>query len=144
MEPKFDYNSVPYNFPHCFNKQCSLADKCLRHQVALRMPSERGVVTIVNPSCTASVDASCPYFKADSTQTYALGMTHLLDHVPHNDALIIKQQLLKYFGRPLFYRFWRKERLFTPEQQEYIRELFQKRGICETPVFDEYVEQYEW
>ena len=71
-------------------------------------------------------------------------MTNLLAYIPHNDAIAIKQEMLTYFGRTHFYRLWRKERLFTPEQQEYIRQLFLERGLQEAPVFDEYVEQYEW
>ena len=39
---------------------------------------------------------------------------------------------------------YRKERLLKPKEQEYIRQLFLKRGIKEEPVYDEYVEQYEW
>ena len=61
-----------------------------------------------------------------------------------NDAIAIKRQMLTYFGRTHFYRLWRKERLFSPEQQEYVRQLFLERGLQEAPVFDEYVEQYEW
>ena len=71
-------------------------------------------------------------------------MTHLLAYIPHNDAIAIIRQMLTYFGRTHFYRLWRKERLFSPEQQEYVRQLFLERGLQEAPVFDEYVEQYEW
>jgi hypothetical protein len=34
--------------------------------------------------------------------------------------------------------------LITPEQQDFIRKVFLEEGIEEEPVFDEYVEQYDW
>ena len=41
MKPEFNYESVPFDFSHCFCGQCKVADKCLRHQVALRIPESR-------------------------------------------------------------------------------------------------------
>lgn len=144
MKPNFDYDSSPYNFAHCLNTDCLRAEACLRRQMALRIPLKRATVTVVNPAHTTPTGENCPNFKADSTLRFARGMTHLLDHVPHNDALLIKEHLLSYFGRTQYYRLWRKERLFSPDQQEYIRQLFRKRGLSEAPVFDEYVEVYDW
>ena len=46
--------------------------------------------------------------------------------------------------RATYYRCWRKERLIKPGEQERIRQIFLKWGINEEPVYDEYVEQYEW
>ena len=56
----------------------------------------------------------------------------------------IHQQMLEYFGRNSYYRFLRKERLISPSEQKYIRQLFRKRGIEDEPVYDEYLERYEW
>lgn len=144
MKSEYDYQLLPETFAHCLNEQCERADGCLRRQAALRMPAERGIVTIVNPAHITPTGEDCSYFKADCLLRFARGITHLLDQVPHSDAVVIKQQLLSHFGRTHFYRFWRKERLLSPGQQEYIRQLFLKRGISGDPVFDEYVEQYEW
>lgn len=144
MNKDFDYNLLPYRFVHCMNSRCKRADECLRFQAMQHIPAECKTVTIVNPGCMNPADEDCSFFKTDQLQRFALGMTDLLAYIPHNDAIVIKQQMLTYFGRTHFYRLWRKERLFTPEQQEYVRELFLQRGIQEAPVFDEYVEQYEW
>lgn len=144
MNKDFDYNLLPYKFAHCMNRQCKQADRCLRSRAAQHIPIERKTVTFVNPAQTSPANEDCPYFKADQLEQFALGMTNLLAYIPHNDAIAIKQEMLTYFGRTHFYRLWRKERLFTPEQQEYIRQLFLQRGLQEAPVFDEYVEQYEW
>lgn len=144
MNPKFDYNSIPFSFTHCLNAQCKRASQCLRHQTALRIPPECWSISVVNPSSTTSTGKDCLYFKMDSPLQFALGITHLLDQIPHNDAVAIKQQLVRYFGRNLYYRFYRKEHLLSPKQQKYIQQLFLQRGITQVPVFDEYVEQYEW
>lgn len=144
MKPEFNYNSLPSGFANCFNEQCKRADKCLRRQAALHIPAEYKIISIVNPACIASTGEDCLYFKADNPQLFARGITCLLSSIPHSDAIAIKQQMLNHFGRTLFYRFWRKEHLFSPSQQEYVKQLFLQRGISEPPLFDEYIEQYEW
>lgn len=143
MDPKFDYNSFSTEFVHCLNHECKRADECLRRQMALRMPAERETVTVVNLAHITPSGEDCSYFKADQTKTFARGISYLLDQLPHNKAVIIKSQLLNHFGRSLYYRFWRKEYLISPSQQEYIRQTFRKNGVKEAPVFDEYEEAYE-
>lgn len=145
MKANFDYNSVPYNFTHCLNKQCSHSTDCLRHQIALRIPPERDTINIVNPAYAASGnEENCPFFKPDQLLRYASGIMHLLDKIPHSDAVIIKQQMIEHFGRNAYYRFRRKEQLINPSDQKYIRQLFHKNGITAEPVYDEYIERYEW
>lgn len=144
MKADFDYQTVPYNFTHCLHAQCPQADTCLRHQVALRIPYECERITIINPARTLSAGESCPYFAPDKLQRFALGITHLLDSIPHSDAIAIKNQMLERFQRNMYYRFSRKEHLISPTDQKYIRQLFLSRGITSEPVFDEYVEQYGW
>lgn len=143
MKPDFDYQSLSRHFIHCLNGQCKRADECLRHLVALRVPPDRELFTIVSPAYAAIADKDCRYFKADCLKLFARGMTHLLDSIPHKDAVVIKRQMLDYFGRTHFYRLWRKEVLFDESQQEYVRQLFKQRGLSAVPTFDEYVEMYE-
>lgn len=144
MDKDFNYDLLPHGFAHCLNNSCKRAGECLRCRAAQHIPAERKTVTIVNPTQTNQEGEDCSFFKSDQLQQFARGMTNLLAYIPHNDAVAIKQEMLTYFGRTHFYRLWRKERLFTPEQQEYVRQLFLQRGLQEAPVFDEYVEQYEW
>ena len=58
--------------------------------------------------------------------------------------ILLLQQMLEHFGRNAYYRFRRKEQLITPSEQKYIRQLFRKKGITDEPIYDEYVERYEW
>lgn len=144
MKPDFDYSLVPYNFLHCFNGQCLHAADCLRHQVSLRILPEREAITIVNPARTTPASEDCPYFMPDCLQRFALGITHLFDSMPHADAIIIKRQMIAHFKIHTYYRFFRKERFITPTGQKYIQQLFLHRGLTEEPVYDEFVEQYNW
>ena len=144
MKPDFDYSLVPYNFVHCLHAQCPQATACLRHQVSLRIPSECEYIHIVNPGRITPVGENCPHFMPDQLRPFALGITHLLDSIPHSDAIVIKRQMVNHFKTHMYYRFYRKERFINPAGQEYIRQLFLDRGITDAPVYDEYVEQYEW
>ena len=110
MEETVDYNSMPRDFAHCLNAGCERAGECLRHRMALLMPAERGTVTIVNPRAVDPSGRDCAYFKPGQAVTYALGITRLLDDLPHAKSVVIKQQLIRHFGRTLYYRFRRKER----------------------------------
>lgn len=144
MTPDFNYNEVPIPFIHCLNKQCKRSSKCLRYLVTAYVPAQRQHFYVVNPSHIAAAKGTCPLFMADEKQRFALGMTHLLDNVPHRTAVILKREMIAALNRATFYRCQRKERLLSPGEQKLIRQLFLKMGIKEEPVYDEYVEQYEW
>ena len=58
MKSGFDYNTFPYSFIHCLNEQCLRGKDCLRRQMGLHIPAERGSVTVVNPSGIAPTSNS--------------------------------------------------------------------------------------
>lgn len=144
MKPDFDFNCVPNGFIHCFNDKCKYAEKCLRHQVALRIPDTCAVYTVINPAYKFPDDKECHYFKADQLKRFALGMSHIFDNISYHDAVIIRRQMKSYFEHSTYYRCMRRERLVTPAEQAYIQKLFLSYGIKEEPVYDEYLEKYEW
>ncbi|WP_102406461.1 DUF6078 family protein [Parabacteroides bouchesdurhonensis] len=144
MKPNFDYKSVPYNFSYCFNDKCKRSAECLRHEISIHIPSEYGVISTISPMYKTPEGKDCPYFKPDKQERFALGITHLLDEIPHSDAVVIRRQMIDHFQRSTYYRCQRKERLISPDEQEYIRQLFVRHGIKNEPVYDKYVEQYNW
>mgnify|MGYP006967547465 CR=1 FL=1 len=89
------------------------------------------------PQLAEKFGVSCP------PVLFARGMKHLLDRVPLADATVIKRQMIAYFGKTIYYRCCNKERLIKPKEQEYIQGLFRRRGVTETPQFDEYIEYYD-
>lgn len=144
MEKDFNYHEVPYTFMHCIHTSCVRANDCLRYRVMQHATPDRASITIVNPVQIPENGNDCPHFFADQKARYALGITHLLDNIPHKVAVQIRNILYMYFQRNIYYRIRNQERLIKPAEQDYIRQVFLKKGINEEPVFDTYIEQYEW
>lgn len=144
METEFDYSSVPYGFAHCFKKKCKHSARCLHYLAALHATPACKYIHTLNPTYVASIGDDCPHLKIYQKQKFALGITNLYDHMLHSEAVVIKQQLIKYFNRSTYYRLWRKERLITPNEQKDVRQIFLSRGITNEPLYDEYIEQYDW
>lgn len=134
----------PYNFLYCINAQCPQAARCLRYQQISRLTPRSHSLDVLNPMRITTENGECTHFLVDEQKRFALGITHLLDNVPHSEAVIIKNMLITYFNRATYYRCRRRERLITPAEQTYIRDLFVSRGITDEPLFDEYVLQYDW
>ncbi len=74
----------------------------------------------------------------------AWGVKGLLDKIPYEDAVSIKQKLIGHFGKTKYYRFYREERYLTPKEQAYIRQVFCNKGITEAPSFTRYTDEYMW
>lgn len=142
MKNTFDYESVPFDFAHCFNETCLRADQCLRRQMGLLLPLERETVLMVNHHRFLSNGENCTQFRKNESQLFARGISMLFSTLPYSKAIMIRKQLIEHFGKSLFYRFKRKECLVTPEQQQVFLKIFRDNGIVEPPVFDEMVERY--
>lgn len=143
MIEKLDYAIVPNGFAHCFNCDCKNAGSCLRHQIARFIPDTRWSVAVVNPARTVP-DGECEAFLPDIPLKNAVGMDQLLVKLPYDVAKAIKKELLNMYGKNKFYQFKRRERVFTPMDQEYIQKVFLCRGVKEEPVFDSWQTNYYW
>lgn len=143
MENNFNYQEVPGAYLHCLHAECPRSATCLRFLVTLHADPHTLCFSVINPAFIAE-QVECPYFQVDELTRFALGMSHLLDNQVHSKALKLRKVLYSYFGRSMFYRIRNKERLITPEEQAFIREIFRKEGIEEEPVFDQYVYRYQW
>ncbi len=144
MEDNFDYNKVPKTFSHCVNTQCTRSDECIRYRLMSHINADREMLPIVNYKRFAITGEDCTFFFPDRKIRFALGITHLLDNVPHSKIADIKYQLHSYFSKGTYYRISRKQRLINPAEQNFIRQVFLDKGIEEEPVFDKYIEEYEW
>lgn len=143
MNPNFKYKSVPHNFAYCLNEKCKHSTKCLLYLVSKQLTQERTVFSIVNPDCTMPQADSCPFFKADKIYRYALGISRLFEDLPHSKAIAIKQAINANFSKETFYRIQKEKRLITPTEQNIIRQIF-IHDIHTDPLFDKYIEQYDW
>ena len=141
---KLKNKTVPFNYARCYNEQCPKACNCLRRMAALLTTADTSYISIINPMCIPATGIDCPHFQNAEKIHVAWGISHLLDNVPYKDGTNIKQQLIGHFGKTLYYRFYREERFLSPTDQNYIRQLFRRKGITEEPVFDSYTDEYNW
>lgn len=142
MKENFNYQNVPDTFLHCLHAQCPRSSDCLRFLVAAHVDQDKTHFSIVNPGYVA-VREECRFFHPARLNRFALGMTHLFDNLPYAKARKIRTMLYNYFDRSIFYRIRNKKRLISPEEQDFIQQVFRGEGIEEEPVFDEYIEQYD-
>ncbi len=143
MKEDFNYKDIPVNYLHCLSSECPRSSGCLRFQVALHIKHDTPAFSIVNPAYVAT-HQECPFYRPNRLTHFALGMKHLFDNIPYAKALKIRNTLYQHFERSMYYRIRNKARLITPKEQAFIKRVFHKEGIEEEPVFDEYVDQYDW
>ena len=114
MKNKFDYQSVPYGFAHCFHSQCIHKEECLHHLAAINCTSQYPTLSIITPNRIPADTTDCPYFRK------------------------------AHFGKTTYYRFYRQEQGLFPKAQAYIRQVFKQYGIAEEPKFERYSEEYSY
>lgn len=144
MIDTLDYSKVPANFVHCLNSDCKQADCCLRYQVTRHIPVAQHSFRIFNPAYLQEKEGDCPKFMSDTPLKYAYGWTHMFDKLVYEKAVEIKNDLLYYYGKSEFYRLKRKEKSFSPQAQQYVRNVFLRNGVKEEPVYDQYQYEYKW
>lgn len=143
MKERFDYKEVPEYYLHCLHAQCPRSSDCLRYKAAVLAGKEVAYFKTVNP-VWADEQEECRYFHPARLTRYASGITRLYNDLPHTKYLKIKKIVHNYFGHTHYYRIYNKLRFIKPEDQTFIRELFMKEGIETEPLFDEYVEKYDF
>lgn len=144
MEDKFDYQSVPVGYAHCFNGQCSRGEQCMRHLVAKNCTTQHATIPIINPLCIPAETSMCAYFKPIEKIRVAWGVAKLFDELPSKVAKGMKSEILAHFGRNTYYRLYRQERGLTPEDQEYIRQVFRRNKIENKLTFERYSDRYNF
>lgn len=99
MKEESDSLSIPYNFGRCFNNQCSQASKCLRNLAAQHNTTDSAFITIVNPTYFPKDGKQCEYFKNAVKIQVAWGLKKILNKVPYENAVSIRNQLIGYYGK---------------------------------------------
>lgn len=130
----------PYNFIICFNKDCSLADKCLRQLSAQESLDSENVLQIVNH--TKFNETNCTHFLENKKVSVAYGMISSFEEVKAKDIADIRKSLISHFGNNYYYRKRRGELPITPKEQEFITRLFNSYGY--EIKFDEIREETLW
>lgn len=129
---------VPKNFALCIHEQCPVAGRCLRRMVWNAVANEEEIFSIISPSC-AEPGEKCRYFRSAERVAYARGFCGMQARMLPGQYAAFSQRLISYFSRNCYYERRRGERLCTPKDIGYIREVLAELGLAHLE-FDAYEE----
>lgn len=129
------YKDAPHDWAICFQNECPLSDRCLRHAVAKLAPPTLTHHVAVLP--TARQGDQCSLFATAEPVRMARGMKGILKGLTSRQATDLRHGLYAIFGScPHFYRYRAGRYPITPEQQARVAALFRKHGIEGEPHYD--------
>lgn len=143
MNANFNYQDVPKSYIHCRNEQCPRTADCLRYQVGLRVTKETPFYVVINdPHVTGQEE--CSYFHAYQTIRMGLGIKYLYDDMTRKQEDKVRRRILRHLGRNHYYRIYREEQLIKPSLEAFIKQVFEEEEIGREPVFDRYIDCYDF
>ena len=139
----FNWKDVPEGWALCFNSECPLHEHCLRWQAAQLAPPELTVTRCVTPR--ALTGDRCVHFASMEPQTVAYGFSTIYQRVLKSDFTPLRKTMTQHLqGKRYYYEYMRGERALSPEQQQWIRQLFVRYGYGDSVVFDRYQEAFDF
>lgn len=135
---EFDYNKVPQGYVHCINRDCPLANECLRFLAAENAPEDVLQYAVLNPKAIKTAGSDCPFHRDSTPKRFGRGMNNMLQQVPSGRLKVLRAQLIALFGRTLFYEMKKGDKLVSPENQAKICEAFQSMAPGVNVEFDSY------
>lgn len=97
------------------------------------------VVCVVNPASQLLRKLNPVPFIPDRMKRYASGITHLLDKIPHAEALVIKREIYFFLGRNMYYRIkTRNALLLLPSRNTFVRFsliMESRKNLCMTRMW---------
>ena len=135
---------APHYLP-CFINDCPHHESCL-HWLTGQYGEETDDATIicVNPHNREVKTGNCCYYRENKVVTYAVGMMHLLDNIPHAQARVIKSRLIDLFSRTRFYQYRNGTRPIPPEDMQLIADICKEEGWTGEIRYDGFEEDYLW
>lgn len=136
-----NFNEIPLSWRFCFCDGCPKHQDCLRYQSGLHVKVTQGFA-IFPP---AYQQGDCPHFKRIRVIRAAYGFRSLFSEIKEKDGSELRRKIKYYLGgHGTYYRYNSGEKLLTPEQQQWILNLFAKRGYTEGLSFDHYREMLDF
>ena len=133
----FDFSEVPPSWHFCFCGECPQHEDCLHFIAGLHLPDDLTWGDAIFP--TAYKNGSCRHYKQLRVVRAAYGFAPLFKEVKQKDYTLLRELMKQYLGgHGTYYRYNRGERLLTPEQQEWILQLFARYGYRENLTFEHY------
>ena len=143
-EVKFDFRNVPASWPLCFLTGCPKQDECLRQLAARYLPENRDFGPVIYPNMKIGAEG-CRFFVTGQPKRMAWGFQTIFAEVKSKDEKGLRLAMKHYLnGHANYYRYHHGERLLSPEQQEWIINLFRRYGYTEGLTFDNYIYVYDF
>ena len=136
--------SYPPSYILCFVEGCKLKDNCIHYLAAQHVRDDDNIGYTIYPSILKNPDG-CRWHKEYRVIKAAWGFDAIFHNVLQRHAATLRQEMKDYLGgNGTYSRYKRGERKLTPEQQEWIIQLFQKYGYVNGLHFDHYEETIDW
>lgn len=137
------YQSYPSSYILCFNETCKLANECV-HRIATQHIRDDNVAGFaVFP--TMAKRKSCQYYKKFREIRAAWGFKTIFRDARQRDAPVLRAKIKAFLGgNGTYYLYHHGELKLTPEQQQWIINLFKKYGDSSELQFDNYIDIIDW
>ena len=119
-----------------------MAATCLRRMVWNAIPESEEHLTILNPSCVVP-GTECRYYRSAQKSVYARGFCGMQAQMLPAQYAKFCDKLTHYFSRNSYYERRRGDRLCSPTEMAYIREVLTEIGLP-TLEFDAYEERHNF
>lgn len=133
---------VPKTFALCIHEQCPLAERCLRRMAWSAVVDGEEQFSIISPSY-AVPDEECRYFRSADRAVYARGFRGMQARMLPAQYVAFSQRLIGHFSRNCYYERRRGDRLCSPKDIAYIREVLVELNLGHLE-FDAYEEHYNF
>lgn len=135
-------NGVPKTFSLCIHEQCPMAERCLRRMAWNVVVESEEQFSIISPS-RAVPDEECRYFRSAERVVYARGFRGMQARMLPAQYVAFSQRLIGHFSRNCYYERRRGERLCSPKDIAYIRQVLAGLSLGHLE-FDAYEERYNF
>ena len=140
----FDFRNVPHNWALCFLSECPKKEECLRQLAARHAPEDRNFGPAIYPNIPRG-ENGCRFFTNGEPKRMAWGFNTLFAEVKSKHEQGLRIAMKNYLnGHSNYYRYHNGKRLLSPEQQQWIIDLFRRYGYTEGLTFDNYTYIYDF
>jgi len=109
----------------------------LRYQAFSRAPDDMQYFFTLKPTSLLKQDlAYCNQFCSQSLKVFVAGLNGMMENMTLRKIQTVRRGMINLFGRSTYYRFMRKEKWLTTEEQKKVSNLFEELGMLDELVYD--------
>jgi hypothetical protein len=139
---KISFKEVPGSYVLCAQKECPVADHCLRQMAMQVLTNRDSVIRIVNPLLTKPSE-QCGFYRSDEPQMFARGFAAMKEEMLPRQYKMFMIKLQAHFGRTGYFERRRGERLCSPNDIKFIEAVLKELGLSHLS-FDAFEQHYNW